>query len=116
MYWIYSRIHGLKSERSYAPQLIKFNIPTNDWIPFLALGGTGVFISGIVNPIINSVKFLFWVSIVTAITEILGDIWGIFNDVYLQSCHSNETRKILAGFTDKLSANFYVTNNKLKFI
>jgi len=37
------------------PQLIKFNIPTS----FPALGGTGVFISGIVNPIINSVKFLF---------------------------------------------------------
>ena len=28
-----------------------------------ALGGTGVLISGIVNPNINSVKFLFWVSI-----------------------------------------------------
>jgi len=29
------------------PQLIKFNIPTS----FPALGGTGVFISGIVNPL-----------------------------------------------------------------
>jgi len=29
------------------------------------LGGTGVFISGIVNPIINSVTFLFWVSVDT---------------------------------------------------
>ena len=43
-------------------QLIKLNIPTNDWFHFLHWGGTGVFISGIVNPIINSVKFLFWVS------------------------------------------------------
>jgi len=32
-------------------------------IEFHALAGTGVFISGIVNPIINSVKFLFWASI-----------------------------------------------------
>ena len=47
-----------------SPQLIKFNIPTNDWISFPALGGTGVYISGILNPIINSVKFWFWVSIV----------------------------------------------------
>ena len=46
------------------PQLINFNIPTNDWFHFLHWGGTGVFISGVVNPIIfiNSVKFLFWVS------------------------------------------------------
>ena len=73
----------LKIFYKLTPQLIKFNIPTNDWISFPALGGTGVFISGIVNPIINSVKFLFWVSIVTAITEILGDIWGIFNDKYI---------------------------------
>ena len=45
------------------PQLRKFNISTHDWISFPALGGTGVFISGTVNPIINSVKFLFWVSV-----------------------------------------------------
>jgi len=25
------------------PQLIKLNIPTNDWISFPALGGSGVF-------------------------------------------------------------------------
>ena len=42
------------------PQLIKFNIPTNDWISFPALWGTAVFISDIVNPIINSITFLFW--------------------------------------------------------
>ena len=42
------------------PQL-KFNVPTYDWISFPALGGTGVFISGIVDPIINSVTFSFWV-------------------------------------------------------
>ena len=47
----------------FIPQLIKFNIPTNDLISFPALGGTGVFISGIVNPIINSVKFSFWGSV-----------------------------------------------------
>ena len=44
--------------------MIKFNILTNDWISFPALGGIGVFISGIVNPIINSVKISFWVSVV----------------------------------------------------
>ena len=44
-------------------KLITFNIPTNDWISIPAFGGTGVFISGIVNPIINSVKFSFWVSV-----------------------------------------------------
>ena len=43
--------------------MIKFNIPTTDWISFPALGGTVVFISGIVNPIINGVEFLFWVSV-----------------------------------------------------
>ena len=46
------------------PQLLKFNIPTNDWISFPALVGIGVFISGLVNPIRNSVQFLFSVSIV----------------------------------------------------
>ena len=45
------------------PQLIQFNIPTHDWISFPALGGTGVFSSGIVNPIINIVKFSFCVSV-----------------------------------------------------
>ena len=44
-------------------KLIKFNIPTHDRISFPALGGIGVFISGIVNPIMNSVRFLFWVSV-----------------------------------------------------
>ena len=37
------------------PPTDKFNIPTNDIISYPALGGTGVFTSGIVNPIINSV-------------------------------------------------------------
>jgi len=32
------------------------------------LGGTGVFISRIVNPIINSVKFSFWMSVYTVET------------------------------------------------
>ena len=45
------------------PQLITFNIPTHDWISFPTLVGTGVFISGIVNPIIKSVNVLFWVSV-----------------------------------------------------
>ena len=40
------------------PQLITFYIPTNE---FPALGGTDVFNSGIVQ--VNSVKFLFWLSI-----------------------------------------------------
>ena len=61
MYWIYRGIHDLTSERSYAffglsfinllPNWQKFNIPTDDLI------------SGIVYPIINSVKFLFLGSI-----------------------------------------------------
>ena len=65
--------HDLNSERSYAfiwisfinvlPKLIQFDIPTQDWSSFPALGGKGVFISGIVNPILNSVQFLFWVSV-----------------------------------------------------
>ena len=46
----------LKIFYKLTPQLIKFNIPTNDLITFPALGGTGVFISGIANPIINNVK------------------------------------------------------------
>ena len=69
LYWIYRGNHGLKSERSHAffgflkmsyPPTDKFNIPTNYIISFPALGGTGVLISGVVYPIINSVMFSFW--------------------------------------------------------
>jgi len=48
IFWIF--------KNKFTPQLIKFNIPTHDFISFPALGGTGVFISGIVNRIINSVQ------------------------------------------------------------
>ena len=65
IYWIYWGIHDCKSEVScffYKP-----NIPTPDWILFPALCDTGVFISGILNPIMNSVVFIlvsidYWIS------------------------------------------------------
>ena len=47
------------------PHPMKFNIPIHDLFSFTAFVGTGVFISSIVNPIINSVQFLFWMSIVS---------------------------------------------------